>query len=186
MEIFTFTAGDKPTLSSAMLISVLNGPESLVIDHVNHRAYTNLGKEAAAIDLYTHTIVAQWPNGCEKSRGDALDEKKGFLFVSCGEGKAIVFDINHNNAQLSSLVTGPGVDVISYNASLSHLYFTGSKNATVSVLGVSSQGQLSLLGISQAVYRAHCVVGDDQNNMWVCDPLHGQLLRYKDTFPAVK
>jgi len=67
-----------------------------------------------------------------------------------------------------------------------HLYLTGSKNATVSVLAVSPQGELSLLGIGQAVNRAHCVVRDDQNNIWVCDPEHGQLLRYKGTFQIVK
>ena len=108
----------------------------VVIDHLHQRVYTNLGKEAAAIDLNTHAIVARWTNGCEKSRGDAIDEQKGFLFVSCGEGKTLVFDLNHNNSQVDSLMTGPGVDVISYNSSLAHLYVTGAKNATISVLGV--------------------------------------------------
>ncbi len=65
---------------------------------------------------------------------------------------------------------GPGVDLIDYNPSLSHLYITGSKSATLSVLGVSTKGELFLLGIGQAANRAHCVTGDDQNNIWVCDP----------------
>ena len=78
-------------------------------------------------------------------------------------------------------MTDPGPDVISYNPKLSHLYFTSSKNATLSVIGVSAQGKLSLLGKAPADKRAHCVVSDDQNNIWVCDPPRGQLLRYKDT-----
>ena len=71
--------------------------------------------------------------------------------------------------------------MISYNPKLSHLYFTSGKNATLSVIGVSAQGMLSLLGQAQTNKRSHCVVSDDQNNLWVCDPLLGQLLRFKDT-----
>ncbi len=104
-------------------IPVLNGPESLVIDHLRKRAYTNLGHNSAAINLDSHAIAGTWSNECEKSRGDALDEQKGFLFVSCAEGKAIVFDLNQGNKKISELATDPGPDVISYNAKLSHLYY---------------------------------------------------------------
>jgi hypothetical protein len=38
-----------------------------------------------------------------------------------------------------------------------------------------------LLAQAKADQRAHCVVGDDQNNIWVCDPPRGQLLRFKDS-----
>jgi len=71
--------------------------------------------------------------------------------------------------------------VISYNSKLSHLYLTSSKNATLSVLGVSAKGELSLLGQAYADIKSHCVVSDDQDNIWVCDPPRGQLLRYKDS-----
>jgi 6-phosphogluconolactonase (cycloisomerase 2 family) len=181
IEVFKFSSGNL-TLTAIMLISVGEGPESLVIDHIRKKAYTNLGRQAAAIDLESHAIVARWPNGCEKSRGDALDEQKGWLFVSCAEGKAAVFDLNQNNKEISNLATDPGADVISYNTKLSHLYLTSSKNATLSVLGVSAQGELSLLGKAPADIKSHCVVSDDQDNIWVCDPPRGQLLRYKDTF----
>jgi DNA-binding beta-propeller fold protein YncE len=186
IEIFSFTAGDKPKLSHSMFIAVPEGPESLTIDNTHQRAYTNLGKDAAVIDLKTHTVTANWPNTCEKSRGTAVDEKKNFLFVACGEGKAVVFDLNQNGKQVGSLTTGPGADLVDYNPDLSHFYITGSKNATLSVLGVSGKGELSMLGIGEAAIRSHCVIGDDQNNIWVCDPKHGQLLRYRDNFPTVR
>lgn len=184
VEIFSFTAGDKPALAHSMFIVVPDGPESLTIDNTHQRAYTNLGKQAAVIDLHGHTVISQWPNTCEKSRGTAVDEAGNFLFVACGEGKAVVFDLSQNGKQVSSMVTGSGADLVFYNPVLSHFYISGGKNATLSVLGVSSKGELSLLGIGQAAQRAHCVTGDDRNNIWVCDPHHGQLLRYKDTFPA--
>jgi len=190
LEIFKFSVGTAErdhlsALKALMLIPVPKGPESLMVDHLRGRAYTNLGPNAAAIDLESHVIVNTWPNDCTKSRGDALDEQKGFLFVSCGEGKAEVFDLNNGKTaapeKISELTTDPGPDVISYNVKLSHLYFTSSKNATLSVIGVSAQGQLSLLGKAAADKRAHCVVSDDQNNIWVCDPPQGTLLRYKDS-----
>jgi hypothetical protein len=186
IEIFVFKGGDKPVLAHALNITVAEGPESLTVDAAHHRAYTNLGKKVGVIDMPSHAVIAQWPNGCEKPRGTVVDEQRGFLFVGCGEGKAQAFDLNQNGKQLGSVVTGPGADLIDYNQGLSHLYITGSKSATLSVLGVSPKGELSLLGVSPAAQRAHCVVSDDHNNIWVCDPPHGQLLRYKDTFPAVQ
>jgi len=182
MEVFKFTAGGHPTINSIKTIVVPKGPESLMVDHIRGFVYTNLGPNAAAISLDTHAIVTTWPNECTKSRGDALDEQKGFLFVSCSEGKAIVFDLNNNDKEISNLATDAGPDVISYNSKLSHLYFTSPKKATLSVIGVSAQGKLTLLGQAPTDVKAHCVVGDDQNNIWVCDPPRGQLLRYKDTF----
>lgn len=181
IEVFSFVIGNKSGFVHLINIPVPQGPESLVINQSRGLAYTNLGPKAAAIDLETHAIVSTWPNDCTKSRGDALDEQKGFLFVSCAEGKAEVFDINHGNKKLSELMTDPGPDVISYNPKLSHLYFTSGKNATLTVIGVSAEGKLSLLGKAPADKRSHCVVSDDQNNIWVCDPPRGQLLRYKDT-----
>ena len=181
IEVFRFLRGDHPILKPTVIIPFSDGPESLMVDHIRGRAYTNFGHDAAAVGLGSHVIIDTWPNGCKKSRGDALDEKRGFLFVSCSEGKAVVFDLNHHNKEISNLVTDPGPDVISYNPKLSHLYFTSGKNATLSIIGVSSQGKLSLLGKAQADKRSHCVVSDDQNNIWVCDPPRGQLLLYKDT-----
>jgi len=181
IEIFHFSATDRSLVRTAIMMFANEGPESLVIDPLRGRAYTNLGPQAAALDLVAHSVISKWPNDCEKSRGDALDAQRGFLFVSCAEGKAVVFDLNKGNKEISFLATDPGPDVISYNAKLSHLYFTSSKDATLTVLGVSALGQLSVLGQAPADKRAHCVVSDDQNNIWVCDPPRGQLLRYKDS-----
>jgi hypothetical protein len=182
IEIFRFSAADHAIIRTTIMMFVNDGPESLVIDPLRGRAYTNLGPKAAALDLAMHSVISKIsPIPCSSLRGDAMDEQRGFLFVSCKDGKAAVLDLNNNYKLLSELDTDPDPDVISYNSKLSHLYFTSSKNATLSVLGVSARGGLSLLGQAPADKRAHCVVSDDQNNIWVCDPPRGQLLRYKDS-----
>ncbi len=183
IEIFVFLAKPKFMLSHSGFINVPGGPESLIVDHTRQYAYTHLWEgQTIAIDLHTHAIVRQWPNGCEGSRGIALDEKRVFLFAGCAEGKAVVLDADHNGQQLGSLSTPSGVDVIGYNPALSHLYLSSANSGTLSVIGVSDSGKLSLLATGNAVKGAHCVTGDDQGNIWVCDPQHGQLLLYKDSF----
>ena len=180
IEIFAFSKDPQPTLSHSGFIDVPGGPESLIIDHARQQAYTHLWEgKTAAIDIHTRAIIEQWPNGCSGSRGVALDEKHGFLFAGCAEGKAVVLDVNKNGLRIASLTAAAGVDVISYNPKLAHLYLSGS---TLSVIGVSDQGKLSLLGTGKAVEGAHCTTGDDQGNIWVCDPQHGQLLLFKDRF----
>ena len=178
IETFIFSAKTIPMLVPSGFIDVAGGPESLIIDHTRQRAYTHLWEgKTVVIDLHTHVIVKQWSNGCNSSRGIALDEKHGFLFAGCAEGKAVVMDTNKEGMQVSSLMTPSGVDVIDYNPKLAHLYLSSS---TLSVIAVSDRGKLSLLGTGKAAADAHCVTADDQGNIWVCDPDHGQLLLYRD------
>jgi len=183
IEIFTFSAKPKPVLSHSGFIDVPGGPESLIEDRTRQLAFTHLWEgKTEVIDIRKRKIINQWPNGCGGSRGIALDQKRGFLFAGCAEGKAVVLDVDHNGRQLGSVLTGSGVDVIGYNAALSHLYLSAANSATLSVIGVSDAGKLNLLATGRAVQGAHCVTGDDQGNIWVCDPQHGQLLLYKDRF----
>lgn len=184
IEVFAFIAGPKPALAHSFDIPVPAGPESLTVDERRHQVYTNVGRNVAVIDVPTHRIVAQWPNGCEKSRGTAIDEDRGFLFVACGEGMAVVLNTNEGGQQTDIQAVGSGIDLIDYNPKLAHLYVPSSKNKTLYVLGVSSKGGLSMLGSGKSADRSHCVAADDQNNVWVCDPQHGQLLRYQDSFPS--
>jgi hypothetical protein len=74
------------------------------------------------------------------------------------------------------------VDVIDYNAKLSHLYVPAAKSATMTVFGVSPAGKLSVLGTKTTVPGAHCVAADPNGNVFVCDPKKGRLLVFRDTF----
>src|SRR5262249_45680242 len=186
IEIFSLPSRGSPTPTSVATIAVANGPESLVIDATRRRAYTHRRDDKThAIDLGTRAIVATWENGCAGSRGIALDEPRGFLFVGCDEGKAVVLDVAHEGRMLASLSPGvEGVDVIAYNPTLGHLYLPGEGSRSMAILAVSATGELSALAITRTASGAHCVTHDDRGGAWVCSPDDGTLLYFADTLPA--
>lgn len=182
--VFTVPSGPNPVPVHAATIPVLGGPESLVIDVTRGRAYTHLWKGATkAIDLKSRAIVATWVNGCTGSRGIDLDEKRGFLFAGCSEGKAVVLDVA-TGAIASSLANGAGVDVIAYSAGLGHFYLPGATSKTMAILGVSAKGELSLLGTVPTAAGAHCATADTSGNVYVCAPDSGSILTYHDAYPS--
>ncbi|HKA87937.1 MAG TPA: hypothetical protein VKE22_09740 [Haliangiales bacterium] len=186
IEIFSLPAGGAPSPTRVATVAVPNGPESLVVDVARRRAYTHRWDDRThAIDLASRAIVATWSNGCAGSRGIALDETRGFLFVGCDEGKAVVLDVTQDGRKLASLSPGvEGVDVIAYNPSLRHLYLPGEGTRTMAILGVSAAGELGTLAIVPTARGAHCVTEDDRGGAWVCSPEDGKLLYFADTLPA--
>jgi DNA-binding beta-propeller fold protein YncE len=166
-------------------IDAAGGPESLVIDATRGRAYTHTWDDTTiAIDLTRHKEVARWKNGCKGSRGIALDEKRGFLFAGCDEGKAVTLDLAHDGKQLGSVKTGKGVDIIAYSPSLAHLYVPGGDSATLTIVNVGKDGRLDVLGSVAVAADSHCVAVDDVGHAYVCDPKHGALLVVTDPFLA--
>ena len=80
--------------AAAGSIPIPGGPESLVVDPRRQRAYANLWKgRPGANDLITRAVGGAWENGCVGSRGLALDDSRGLLFVGCGEGGATALDV---------------------------------------------------------------------------------------------
>jgi hypothetical protein len=184
IEIFGF---QKKRWVKTGSIDVAGGPESLVIDTVRGRAFTHTWEDkTVVIDIAAHKEIARWSNGCKGSRGIALDSARGFLFVGCEEGKAIVLDATHDGKLLSELATGPGVDIISYNAKLGHLYVPSGDDAKLAIINVAPTGALSSLTSLPTAKDASCVVADSASGVYVCDPTHGQLLVFKDEYAAKK
>jgi hypothetical protein len=182
IEIFSLMAG-APIVKHAAEMPVKGGPESLVVDATRGRAYTHTWKGATlAVDLAKRAVVATWPNGCEGSRGIALDEKRGLVFVGCAEGKAVVLDAAHDGKVLGSATCGAGVDVIDYAPGIAHLYVPGAKSATMAIFSVSAAGALALLGTVPTARGAHCVTADDRARAFVCDPSGAQLLVVRDSY----
>ena len=183
IEIFRLSAASPPAATHEAFLSVPGGPESLVVDGKRGRAYTHLWKgKTVAIDVKARAVTGTWTNGCTGSRGIALDESGRFLFVGCAEGKAVVLNAAGGNA-VSSLTSGDGVDIIDYDAKLSHLYLPGGRSATIAVLGVSGEGKLSILGTLPTAAGAHCVASAN-GSVFVCDPKKGRLIVFRDTYPA--
>jgi hypothetical protein len=185
IEIFQLSAEGLAAPRHAALVRVANGPESLVVDATRGRAYTHLWSGTTlALDLKTKAVLARWPNTCQGSRGIALDEKRGLLFVGCGEGKAVVLEVTRDGKVIGSASTGAGVDIIDYDATLHHLYVPGGRSATLSILGVGAGGALTELARLPAAVEGHCVVSDQHGRAYVCDPKGGRLLVFKDDFPV--
>src|SRR5262249_38366554 len=164
IEIFSVPKQGTPTPRSVGFIKLDDGPESLVIDDTRKRAYTHQwGSKSHAIDLATRKIVATWDNGCSGSRGIALDQNNGFLFVGCEEGKAVVLDVEHGGRVLGTSSPGvSGVDIIAYSPKLGHLYMPGESSGTLAILAVSPSGALSTVGIADAASGSHCAAADDR------------------------
>ena len=183
IEVFSIAPGPKPTPVHSMNVPIKGGPESLVIDPTRKLAFTHLWRSSSVvIDVAKHAPIANWPNGCSGSRGIAIDTKRGFLFAGCAEGRLVVMDVDHDGKELGAVSSGSGVDVIAYNAALSHAYLPGAASATMAFVGVAASGQPALLGTVPTARGAHCVTADDRANAWVCDPDQGQLLVFKDSY----
>jgi hypothetical protein len=182
IEIFSLPDHGIPAPAHREFIPVRGGPESLVIGH--GRAFTHLWRGATlAVDIKNHRIAGRWPNGCKGSRGIALDEKRGFLFAGCDEGKLSVLDLKSGRL-LGEASAGAGVDVIAYNQKLAHVYLPGADSGTIAIVGVSSSGAPTVLKKAETVEGAHCVTADDRDQVYICDPTHGKILIFKDTFPT--
>ncbi len=161
-------------------VEVPGGPEALVVDVARGRAYSNLWKgTTVTISLRNRTVAARWANGCEGSRGLALDPDRGFLFVGCAEGAGATLDAKSGRV-LSRLRAGDGVDVIAYSPGLRHLYLPGGKSATLSILSVGAGGALALVGEVPTASGGHCATADGAGHVYVCDPRGGKILVIPD------
>ncbi len=161
-------------------IDVPGGPESLVVDAARGRAYTNLWKgKTVAIHTKNRGVGPSWPNGCEGSRGIALDEERGFVFVGCAEGRAVTLD-GKSGKVLGKVETGGGVDLVDYNRTLSHLYIAAGKSGTLGIAAVLPAGGLSLLAEVPTAAGAHCVAVDASAHAYVCDPKQGRIIVVPD------
>jgi hypothetical protein len=183
IEIFTLPEKGFPEPNHAATISIPGGPESLVIDGANGRAYTNLWTDTTvAIDLRKRAIVERWRNGCKGSRGIALDAARGFLLVGCDEGKLESLALKDGH-RVGEATSGDGVDIIAYAPQLHHAYLPGGDSATMAVIAIASDGRPKVVTTLTTAKGSHCVATDDLHNAYICDPHSGKLLVFHDSLP---
>ena len=180
IEIFRLE-GNPPRPVHEAFLDVAGGPESLVIDNARGRAYTHLWKgKTVALNVKNRGTLATWPNGCEGSRGIALDEERNFLFVGCAEGKGVALDAKTGRI-LGKVETGDGIDLVDYSPKLGHLYLAAGKSGTLGIAEVLPAGGLALRAEIPTVKGAHCVAADASGNAYVCDPGAGRILVVPDS-----
>jgi len=78
-----------------------------------------------------------------------------------------------------------GSDVIDYDPDRRHLYTSGQVSASLAIVGVSSAGHMAVLGEDDAALGSHCVVGDGQGGVYLCDPDGGRILVRDDPFDPI-
>ena len=184
IEVFSVTFAP-PSVTRAGTIGVPGGPESLVIEQTHGRAFTHLWNGGTvAIDVPSRTVGATWRNSCSDSRGIAVDEVHGFVFAGCAEGRVAVLDGTDGHV-ISDLWEVDGVDVIDWSPSRRHLYAPGQISGNTGIFGVSTTGELGLLGIADGTLYGHCVTTDDAGHAFVCDPRGGKLLVIDDNFGPI-
>jgi hypothetical protein len=185
IEVLTAPAGGAPV--HAATISVTGGPEAIVVDNSRHRVYTNsFVGQTYAIDIARRTVVETWTNGCSPlSLGIALDEARGFVFVACAAGSVVLLDAANGGTKLGEIAQGSDLDILSYSASLHHLYVPGGTSADLGIIGISAAGAATLLGTVPTAQGAKEVTSDSLGNAWVADPAGGRLLKVQDTYPPM-
>jgi hypothetical protein len=185
IHIFTLAQSGAPSPTGAAFIPIAGAPESLVVDATRGRVYTNVGGSTLALDVKGRAVVGTWSNGCGESRGIALDEARGIVFVACTDGTLALLDVQ-SGAVTASMRLDANVDIIDYNATLRHVYVPSATTGSMAIVGVHDAATIALLGTAAIPTGAHCVVADDGSRAWVCDPAHGQLVVIADSIAATQ
>jgi len=185
IEVFSLPASGAPKHEANIDIST--GPEAIAVDITRGRVYTNsFTGSTNAVDIAGREVVETWPNGCAISLGLALDEARGFIFVACMDGSIIVLDVANGGDKLGELKQGAGLDILSYDPTLHHLYVQGATSGDLGIIGISAAGEPSLLGVIPTAMGSSTSVTDEHGHVFVGDPAAGALIRIIDTYPKTE
>ncbi|HEU0276395.1 MAG TPA: hypothetical protein VFQ95_01030 [Rhodanobacteraceae bacterium] len=181
IQVFKLAVGARPVLTPETVIHIAGGPESLEIDDQRDRAYSNLWKsDTVEMDLTTHAVLAKWPNTCKRSHGIAIDAQHDHVFVGCGAGKVVTLAPADGGKVIATAHAGAGIDIISYDSRLHHLYVPGAQAETLTIFNAEPSGALKPLAVYRTAARAHCVTHDQTGHVYVCDPGAGAILKIDD------
>jgi len=112
----------------------------------------------------------------------ALDQKRGFLFLACDGGGVTVLD-EASGKLLGKAASGASTDVIAYSQNLRHLYVLEPETGRLDIVGISKTGAGELLKTVHTGQWPNCMIADDRDQVYVCDPSSGKLFTYKDSLP---
>ena len=165
-----------PPFLRLMMFPIPGGPESLVVSASRSKAYSNLWHaKTVEIDVAKHAITRTFDSACDKTRGIALDDASGGLFVACNDGRIVRVDLTSGKIVAEGRA-GDGVDIIDFSPKTGHLYVPASRAGTLTVF----DAKLSIVKTAPIPKGAHCVVADDRSQAWGCDPDHGSLVVFSE------
>jgi len=132
-------------------------------------------------------VEETWSNGCGDyrhmatgARGLAFDAGAQILYVACMQGRVVALDVRDHGRIVSSVELGAGVDMIAFNPGTRHLFAPGKADGTLTVLEADARGALTKLAQYQTAVGSHCVISNNTDRAYACDPGHGQVFVVAD------
>ena len=171
-------ASDSKHLKWKAAIPLENLGEGYAVDNKRGLFYTNVEEigQTLAIDVRTKKIVSKWNPGSTQVGGVAVDPKRGFLFIACGD-RVVNLDAAHDGKFLDSIQTGAGLDNIDYSTDRKLLYAGAALTATLTIAEVGDDGKFHLKATVQTVQGARSVVVTKDETAYLIDPAGGRILR---------
>jgi hypothetical protein len=174
IKIFSASATD---LVPSGKIPLPASAEGYAVDNVHGRFYTNLEEigKTVAIDVRKRAVVSTW-RSCEDPSGVAVDSKRGFVFVACGD-HVIVIDTVHEGRVVGSIATGAGVDNIDYVEGAALLYVAAAEAEQLTIAHVDDQGKPGSIAVIPTTKGARSVVAGADGVAYLIDPYGGNILK---------
>ena len=176
-SIKILSASRRTNLTPAGKIPLPGSAEGYAVDNIHGRFYTNIEEtgQTVAIDVRKRTVVSTW-RSCDHPSGVAVDSKRGFVFVACGD-HVIVLDAGQDGRLAGSIPTGAGVDNIDYAEGTGLLYAAAAEAAQLTIARVDNNGRPTSLAIVPTTKGARSVVAGTGGYAYLIDPLGGSILK---------
>ena len=158
-------------------IPLSGSAEGYAVDNIHGRFYTNLEEtgQTVAIDVRKRAVLSTW-RSCDDPSGIAVDSKRGFVFVACGD-HVIVLDTGHDGRVTGSISTGAGVDNIDYSEDGGLLYVAAAEAAQLTIARVDDNGVPSQIAVVKTTKGTRSVVAASHRSAYLIDPLGGRMLK---------
>jgi len=176
-SIQILSASQPGGLARAGKIPLSGSAEGYAVDNLHHRFYTNLEEtgQTVAIDVRKRTIASTW-HSCNDPSGVAVDSKRGFVFVACGD-RVIVLDANHDGWVTGSVTAGSGLDNIDYDEDFGLLYAAAAEAAQLTIAHIDDKGIPTIVASVPTTKGARSVVAGSGGCAYLIDPLGGRILK---------
>ncbi|GAC1394507.1 MAG: hypothetical protein NVSMB47_03580 [Polyangiales bacterium] len=177
--ITVLDASKPAALQAKTVIAVDGAPEGWAVDESRGLFFTNLedANRTLVIDVKSHAVKASFAAGCNADgpRGLGIDPTASRLFLACTD-RVRVLDLGHEEALVSELDTGAGVDNVDYLLARRLLYVAAGKAGRLTVAHLDDDGRLTPVASTVTATRARNAVADPSGTAYLIDPAAPRLL----------